>query len=475
MKENEESNSDDSQPVTTENSKRETIAPAKRDDKEKLAKTKRGLSNNLERKLVGAINQTNRGSSCKRGGKYGLSIRSGANIQASQQPAQFTPTKAGLRNNQPTTASKPEVRVNVCRVLQGDVGTDQPDISFTEETDELDNDGQRNPPRQQDYLVQATLVSPTNFSLEAGNIPQAEIVDLENLMRPPTSAEPSSSRSKACLGAIGFLILLLFIAAIVAVEVLTTSSNDGRPEPTPPLRTQQPTPYLTTLTPTTNPTSPPQPTAPPAPITAVEWFGEAYPIENTTEIDLWDHHLQGTLPTELGLLTALTLLRLDGNHLNGTIPTELAHLENGNLAFLRLDGNDLVGSLPSELGLLTTLTRLTFGMNQLTGTIPTQLGELTSLEGIWAAGNTLEGSIPSELGLLTVATSLVLQRNRLTGAVPTELGSMNLTTLWLYNNQLEGSLPTQVCQIPALSDLSTDCAGDPFPLNCSCGTLCKCF
>jgi Leucine-rich repeat (LRR) protein len=59
----------------------------------------------------------------------------------------------------------------------------------------------------------------------------------------------------------------------------------------------------------------------------------------------------GTVPSELGLLTALTELQLDNNAFTGTVPSELGLLTA--LTYLTLDNNAFTGTVPSELGSLT--------------------------------------------------------------------------------------------------------------------------
>ena len=69
--------------------------------------------------------------------------------------------------------------------------------------------------------------------------------------------------------------------------------------------------------------------------------------------------LEGTIPTELGQLTALTRLRFGSNDLVGSIPTELGNL--GWLYILRLESNGLVGSIPFELGRLSGVAIISLG------------------------------------------------------------------------------------------------------------------
>ena len=82
------------------------------------------------------------------------------------------------------------------------------------------------------------------------------------------------------------------------------------------------------------------------------------------------------IPPELGNLSNLEGLVLDGNELSGAIPPELGNLSN--LTELRLSENQLSGAIPSELGNLSNLERLTLGgSNQFTGCIPASLRDVS--------------------------------------------------------------------------------------------------
>ena len=139
--------------------------------------------------------------------------------------------------------------------------------------------------------------------------------------------------------------------------------------------------------------------------------------------------LTGTLPTEIGRLTSVTMLRLTYNGLTGSIPTELGLLTE--LSDLRLSQTSLSGSLPTEIGRMTSMKLFRLGaIENLTGSIPTEIGRLTSALQLYLYGNQLTGSMPSELGLLTALRELSLEDNHLTGSIPSELGDMpSLTEL----------------------------------------------
>ncbi len=171
-----------------------------------------------------------------------------------------------------------------------------------------------------------------------------------------------------------------------------------------------------------------------------------------TNLSLVANPLTGSIPTELGNLTTLTVLRLSANQLTGSIPPELGNLTA--LTFLDLSSNDLTGSIPSELGNLTALTNLDLDQNQFTGSIPSELGNLTALTNLDLDDNQLTGSIPSELGNLTALTTLDLDKNQFTGSIPSELGNLAaLARLDLKDNQLTGSIPSELGNLTNLQQL----------------------
>ena len=98
-------------------------------------------------------------------------------------------------------------------------------------------------------------------------------------------------------------------------------------------------------------------------------------------------------------------------------------------------GNNLRGSIPGELGNLTALEELRLSNNFLTGPIPSELGRLTELEVLRLSNNALSGPVPSELGNLANLEELRLHRNRLTGDLPSSLRQLtNLKRLRIEDN-----------------------------------------
>ena len=211
--------------------------------------------------------------------------------------------------------------------------------------------------------------------------------------------------------------------------------------------------------------------SPNTPITS--WDGitlEGTPAR-VTQLALQNRGLRGTLPAQLGQMTALkkidlnTALRIcedslcqeieehEHNRLTGEIPAALGNLSK--LERLAVSRNQLTGPIPPELGNLTGLSQLALGGNQLTGAVPSWLGSLNRLTELYLWGNQLNGTIPSELSNLTDLERLTLSNNLLSGQIPSQLGNLsNLQSLRLHDNQLTGQIPSQLGNLIDLDRLS---------------------
>ena len=111
-------------------------------------------------------------------------------------------------------------------------------------------------------------------------------------------------------------------------------------------------------------------------------------------------------------------LDLRDMNLGGRIPLELGELSR--LVWLRLDGNRLAGPIPPELGKLTHLKVLSLSDNNLTGLIPPELGDLSNLRVLWLDDNRLGGPVPPELGAVDIR-SLRVAGNDIAGAGTSEM------------------------------------------------------
>ena len=163
--------------------------------------------------------------------------------------------------------------------------------------------------------------------------------------------------------------------------------------------------------------------------------------------------LSGPIPLELGQLANLEVLALSSRNITGVIPPELGQLTQ--LRRLTLTYSQITGRIPSALSQLESLTQLNLGDSQLTGAIPAELGQLSNLEALLLGGNQLTGAIPSALGQLESLIELNLGGDQLTGAIPAELGQLsNLEALLLGGNQLTGAIPSALGQLESLIELN---------------------
>ena len=187
-----------------------------------------------------------------------------------------------------------------------------------------------------------------------------------------------------------------------------------------------------------------------------EWHGvDTDHTGRVVELRLANNRLSGTVPVELGQLSALTMLELRGNRLHGPIPPELGHLED--LRVLDLSSNyQLSGAIPDELGQLAKLEYLNLSRNQLSGRIPSALGDLPDLQSLFLSHNRLGGQVPEQLGNLEKLVNLHLDANRLSGPIPPAIarGLAHLESLDLSSNRLTGEIPGELGERRFLRRLS---------------------
>ena len=115
---------------------------------------------------------------------------------------------------------------------------------------------------------------------------------------------------------------------------------------------------------------------------------------NVTSLGLYANSLAGTLPKELRLLSALSILQMNSNILSGTLLPELGSLTQ--MSELSLSSTSLSGTLLPELGMLSAIVILDLSsFGSLSGSIPDVVGMLPGLEYLLANSNPmLSGSFP---------------------------------------------------------------------------------
>eukprot|EP00298_Acanthocystis_sp_HF-20_P016098 c21374_g4_i1.p1 GENE.c21374_g4_i1~~c21374_g4_i1.p1 ORF type:complete len:469 (+),score=97.39 c21374_g4_i1:43-1407(+) len=162
--------------------------------------------------------------------------------------------------------------------------------------------------------------------------------------------------------------------------------------------------------------------------------------------------LEGTIPSEIGLLVMLSFLSLEDNLLIGKF--DLTPFQVANIKHLAIGSNKFSVNI-SEIQQLTTLTSLDLDGFDLSGTFPKQVLSL-SLISLSLKNCRISGTIPTEIGLMTDLEYLFLGNNSFVGQFPLELANLaylaSLNELGIEFNNLTGTLPS----FP--SDLKLTCA-----------------
>ncbi|KAK4558815.1 hypothetical protein RGQ29_008180 [Quercus rubra] len=169
-------------------------------------------------------------------------------------------------------------------------------------------------------------------------------------------------------------------------------------------------------------------------------------LSNLYYLDLTDNQLEGPIPvsdgngTKFGLdmLLQTKHFHLGNNKLSGTIPPELFN-PNMNLIHVLFDSNNLTGSIPSTLGLVQKLEMVRFDRNSLNG-LPSNLNSLTNVIELSLSNNNLSGPMANLTGMNSLSY-LMMENTQLQGQVPVDLFSLpDLKKVVLRNNHFNGTL-----------------------------------
>lgn len=167
-------------------------------------------------------------------------------------------------------------------------------------------------------------------------------------------------------------------------------------------------------------------------------------LQNLNQLSLVDFSyssISGTLPSWIDQWSSMTLLSLSSNDIGGPLPDTLASLTD--LLVIAVDGNSMTGDL-SVLEGLTKLTRLYIDSNVFTGTVDGAfLQNLSNLQILDVSGNALEGTVPVHLLGLPTIEVLDIHGNQLTEFPDSIPANGNLTFLAVYDNPVTGAFPTE--------------------------------
>lgn len=194
-------------------------------------------------------------------------------------------------------------------------------------------------------------------------------------------------------------------------------------------------------------------------------------------LHLEQNGLNGTLPSEVGLLSELTDIRLEANEISGNLPAQLSRLTNLRLLVLR--ENMLEGGVPSDFRALVQLQVLDLAENRLNGILPDFMSDMSQLRFLILSRNKFTGALPPLWSRLRDLRVLSVESNLLTGGVPTSYGqelsqlrelglSSNLLDVWngptwrfprlrllaLNSNELGGGIPSTLFGMDTLTSLN---------------------
>ncbi|PWA79139.1 leucine-rich repeat protein kinase family protein [Artemisia annua] len=182
-------------------------------------------------------------------------------------------------------------------------------------------------------------------------------------------------------------------------------------------------------------------------------------LENLYWLDLADNSLTGGLPVSRGTTPGLDMLvdakhfHFGRNRLSGPIPEELFH-SNMTLIHLLLENNQFNESIPSTLGLVGTLEVMRLDRNTLSGPVPSNINRLTRLFEMFLSNNQLTGPVPNLSGLNAINYLDMSNNNFSPSPVPSWFSTLqSLTTLNMVETNLVGQLPSALFDIPQLQNV----------------------
>ena len=174
-----------------------------------------------------------------------------------------------------------------------------------------------------------------------------------------------------------------------------------------------------------------------------EWKGVGcMPGRGVDSLSLSKEGLQGTLPSQLGLLSSLQSFDVNENpQLSGTLPSQLVAASS--LTHLFMFGARISGTLPAAaLSSAHVLQEIELSNCRISGTLPPD-GLPASMRFVFLESNKLSGSIPSSLGRLRRLRELELSKNKFSGSLPGRVAHMRLDHLDVGSNGRLTGVPKQ--------------------------------
>ena len=151
---------------------------------------------------------------------------------------------------------------------------------------------------------------------------------------------------------------------------------------------------------------------------AYQWIAGAIILNNNvTDEQLTEHYAAAVVHYSLGYLTPLSSWELC------MWPTLACNETTGMVSEIKMASLSLNGSLPTELGLLSSITKIDLGENQVIGSIPDDLFRLTDLRFLYMESNQLTGTLSELIDNTRALEAISLGNNQLSGPLPLNLKS----------------------------------------------------
>ncbi|XP_076928077.1 leucine-rich repeat receptor protein kinase HPCA1-like [Bidens hawaiensis] len=172
-------------------------------------------------------------------------------------------------------------------------------------------------------------------------------------------------------------------------------------------------------------------------------------LTNISWLDLSDNQLTGPIPisneTSPGLdkLVKAKHFHLANNRLSGPIRSQLFH-SNMSLIHVIVNNNQLSGTIPSSIGTVKTLEVIRMDSNSLSGTVPQNLSNLQTLSELYLSNNNLSGPIPNLLGMNSLSYVDMSNNSFDESDIPTWFTLLSLNTVLMEKTQLQGEIPSDV-------------------------------
>lgn len=206
------------------------------------------------------------------------------------------------------------------------------------------------------------------------------------------------------------------------------------------------------------------------------WKGVKIKDGHVISLDLNGRRMRGDIPSSIGNLKELTVLKLNGNGLT-SMPKEVFSLRKLKQLWFYENNYDLKKTLKFSLPETIDLPELEefYGhSNLIEGQLPKTIN-MPKVKVIALGDNNLTGSIPEAITKLPALQTLDLRMNNFTGEIPQDWSkSQSLVTLVFEKNKnLKGKFPTSLTQIPTLQQLSIQECGITGEIPSNIGNLKK--